>query len=315
MSIRTRAVQTAVAALSVLLFGCSDATRPLGPDAEDEPTTSTERPGVEVLHLADGDGSDPVPLAEGAYPAWSPDGTRIVFHRTSDERASHRQRARDGELFVMDVEGSEATFLGHGVQPAWSPDGERVVFVSSDGIAVMNADGSGAATLLPHDFLDHAHPASDLGVGAPDWSPDGERIAFQHMGDGYILPSQLYVMDADGSDPRRLTPTEGRQFAEAFPAWKPDGSRIVFWSYGHGIAVVRGAGGRPDGLFEHAGVVYRANPTWSPHGIAFTSLVGEEDRDEDAEIWTVEGGPLISDARDAAWSPDGRRVVFVRVRD
>jgi hypothetical protein len=58
----------------------------------------------------------------------------------------------------------------------------------------------------------------------PAPSPDGSRIAYVTDRDGN---TEIYVMNADGSNPRRLTNTTA---AEGSPAWTPDGTRIVYAS-------------------------------------------------------------------------------------
>ena len=58
----------------------------------------------------------------------------------------------------------------------------------------------------------------------PAWSPDGRRIVFTSTRDG---DPEVYVMNADGSEPRRLTTTPGR---DAHPSWSPDGRTIAFQS-------------------------------------------------------------------------------------
>ena len=55
----------------------------------------------------------------------------------------------------------------------------------------------------------------------PRWSPDGMRIAFLSNRDGN---SEIYVMNADGSDVTNLTNSPGN---ELYPVWSPDGSRIA----------------------------------------------------------------------------------------
>ena len=65
----------------------------------------------------------------------------------------------------------------------------------------------------------------DKGVHVhPTWSPDGTQIAF--VSGSRYRNKDLYVMDADGSNMRKIAPTNyivGRP-----PAWSPDGSRIAF---------------------------------------------------------------------------------------
>jgi TolB protein len=56
----------------------------------------------------------------------------------------------------------------------------------------------------------------------PDWSPDGKQIAFASERDHNY---EIYVMNADGSNPRRLT---NSAMQELYPRWSPDGVHILF---------------------------------------------------------------------------------------
>ncbi|MYN67262.1 MAG: hypothetical protein F4X11_19905 [Acidobacteria bacterium] len=165
----------------------------------------------------------------------SPDGRWVVF--TSE-------RSGNPDLYVLDLEGDsrprplvESPALEDAA--AISPDGRRLLFVSTrDGNADIfatafrpwNPSAAGAATNLTR------HPAGDYN---PAFSPDGTRILFSSSRDTTVatstgagppaayLASELYVMQADGSDVRRLTHHESWDGA---PAWTPDGREVVFYS-------------------------------------------------------------------------------------
>jgi Tol biopolymer transport system component len=258
------------------------------------------------IYVANADGSNERLVTAGSRPAWSPDGRRIVFDRS-------------GELQLIDADGTHLTFLGLGRVAAWAPDGSRIAFVNGEGIAVMNADGSGVRTLLSHHFRTDTYAPWDMGIGGPAWSPDGARIAFQHLGDGDTVPMEIFVMNADGSNPRRLTYSPGAQYGESDPAWSPDGTRIVFWNYGYGLATVAASGGVPQTLYRSFPTVGSGSqPTWSPDGgrIAFTT----NNFSWRPSIWSIRsaGGSvsvLIADGYHAAWSPDGSRIAFARNRE
>jgi len=257
-----------------------------------------------AVYLANADGSSVTLLTAGSRPSWSPDGTRILC-------------VEEGEIYLVGVDGSRIG-LGRGEDPAWAPDGQQLAFVNEEGIAVMYSDGSAVRTLLRHDFRDDTYAPSDMGIAKPAWSPDGHIIAFEHRGDGDIVPAQVFLMNADGSNPRRLTPTTGRQYAESDPAWSVDGSRLVFWSLGYGIATAPASGGRPQLIYSNfPAVAYGTKPVWTPDGrtIGFTA----NRFSFQPSIWTVpsEGGTareLLLNGSDAVWSPDGARIAFVRRR-
>ena len=156
------------------------------------------------------------------------------------------------------------------------------------------------------------HDASDR---SPSWSPDGQRIAFTSDRDGNL---GVYVMDADGANPRRLTDHDAW---DGYQSWSPDGRRIAFQSYRDGnweVYVMDAAGGNPQRLTDHD--ASDGNPSWSPDGqrIAFTS-----DRDGNLEVYVMDADGrnprrlTDHDAWDAmpSWSPDGQRIAFESDRD
>jgi Tol biopolymer transport system component len=154
---------------------------------------------------------------------------------------------------------------------------------------------------------------------APAPSPNGRRIAFAgaRLEQGTLVYG-LYVMRADGSGQRRLTPRGFRVGGDAHPSWSPDGSEIAFTGdgdSGYGVHVVRVDG---TGLRMIASTGFA--PTWAPSGnrIAF---VFRESRDlrplSRIAIARAEGGDPVALTDDhvdgpPVWSPDGSFLAFVR---
>jgi TolB protein len=176
---------------------------------------------------------------------------------------------------------------------------ERIVFETDrDGnweLYAMNADGSSQTRLTfdPRDDVDPTTPAN------------GARIAFASDREDDL--GGIYVMDADGSNVRRLTRGGGS------PSFSPDGSKIAFASRG-GIDVMNADGSGRVSLTAGSGDD-GFDPAWSPDGskIAFSRgsdiYVMNADGSAPARLTTAEG-----DDFQPAWSPDGRRIVFHRDR-
>lgn len=184
----------------------------------------SDRSGDLNIYSMNADGSDVQQLTDAPgrdfEPAWSPDGSTIVF-------SSDRDDPTNAQLYLMDADGGNqrplmpftpADYLG----ARWSPDGEWILFHSNlevDGVPWFNVykvrpDGS--------DLTDLTHSVDNS--FRPDWSPDGQRIVFMSERDGN---REIYVMNADGSNPVRLTDNIGD---DNQPRWSPDGSTILFES-------------------------------------------------------------------------------------
>ena len=156
---------------------------------------------------------------------WGVEGMENLALLTVTEFLANRARPRvlvPGERLLF-----QATLKG-AASPAWSPDGKRIVFARSTmttqyvtaNIAAVNADGSGLRMLTkvgPNQLCTH-----------PCFSPDGRRIAFSVLTGkhGLISPADmvtyqftadLYTMNADGSNLRRIT-NDG---ISVEPAWGP----------------------------------------------------------------------------------------------
>jgi TolB protein len=212
----------------------------------------SNRDGNFEIYLMNPDGSEQQRLTHSSedelHTDWSPDGTKIAFSRYPDP--SH------ANIFVMNVDGSNVQQItsnaGENMRPDWSPDGTRMLFnTNKDGnyeIYLMNADGSNQqrltnttafeifpqlspdgnkisyARIVMNPFYGEIHLRNLDGSGDvaltqnsrsenPVWSPDGTQIAFQASRDGNF---EVYVMNADGSNQRRLT---NHSDWDGWPSW------------------------------------------------------------------------------------------------
>lgn len=196
--------------------------------------------------------------------------------------------------------------------PAPSPGGLWIAFVVENirayevDIWVVHRDGSGLRRLTDHWEVDDQ----------PVWSPDGTRLAFRSYRSGHA--SDIWVMNADGSQPVKLTPDPLPGIHDDFrPAWSPDGSRIAFASDRGGdvdIWTMRADGtdfrrmtNSPD---------YDTEPAWSPDGRSLVFRRSAPGVGSDLMIVPATGGtarrlPLAGEQRQPAWSPDGTLIAFV----
>jgi TolB protein len=181
----------------------------------------------------------------------------------------------------------------------------------------MDADGTNVQRLT------HGAKAS-----RPAWSPDGKKIAFGSSLHGTLR--EIYVMDADGSNMKRLTDSPGGRIGSASPSWSPDGKKIGFCSdrknqtdtWTGGIYVMDADGGNCKALAHNTGNSGLTEwnwfrPSWSPDGkkIAFCNNGGPPDN---YAIWVMDadGGnkekiiDLPGWDMSPDWSPDGKRIVF-----
>jgi Tol biopolymer transport system component len=181
--------------------------------------------------------------------------------------------AGNDDVYLLRLEDGDPVRLTDGPEkefdPAISPDGTRIAYrrnprAGSDDadIWLMNADGSTKRNLTN---------APERSNWAPAWAPDG-RIAFART-TGTAGALELWTMDADGSDARRVS--EG--WCEyAVPS--PDGSMFACAAAvgGHyDIVIVDAATGARRPLTTTPQTEF--GPSWSPDGtwIAFSRDLGE----------------------------------------
>ena len=175
-------------------------------------------------------------------PAWSPDGTRLVYISLGL-----------ADVHVMNADGSNQTNLSNSMgvsetNPVWSVTG-KIAYERENQIWTMNADGTNQLQ-----FAAITQPAPT----DPAWSADGAKLTF-------VSGGEIWKINADGTNEMRVTTNAS---ADADPDWSPDGTKIVFTKGAGGISVVDANGTNENNLTT---VPSDSKPVWSSDGttIAF----------------------------------------------
>ncbi len=242
------------------------------------------------VFLMNGDGSNPrnltldVPdapedydtnLDQGGLPCWSPDGNSLAYELWVGPGYG---------LGLMNPDGSGKRLLPRPeglscYRPSFSTDGKQLLFdarplldeytFGPGDIYLMDLE-SGKVTKLTTD------PAAEQDAC---FSPDGKQIAFVRQRE---LPDgdrgELWLMDSDGKNARRLTPESEDDFHH--PAWSPDGA----W-----LACTLCKGGGQVGDIGLVGV----------SDGQVTNLTENLDGDEYGPFWTWDGSHILYATTDA----------------
>jgi prepilin-type N-terminal cleavage/methylation domain-containing protein len=275
----------------------------IGEDSPQILFRSTRGSVVELCSI-NGDGTKLRKLTDGlnndAWPAWSPDGTRVSFGSW---------RAGRLEIRTMNADGSDQRKVspdspGGDYSSSLSPDGTRFCFLNqrhgNHELYTMNADGSDLRRLTNN-------LTSDI---QPTWSPDGTRIVYTANRSG---KGDIHAINPDGTGDTRLTDDPESDY---HPKWSPDGKKILFLSNRTGtyeLFVMKADGSGQTQLTTNINAGTNSNPSWSPDGtkITFKSEI-------DHKIYLIESDgtglrKLTNHARfdsDPVWSPDGTRIIF-----
>ncbi|WP_095936082.1 cell wall-binding repeat-containing protein [Streptomyces sp. Tue6028] len=198
-------------------------------------------------------GNDEKRISNGSddeSPAWSPDGSRVVFEDA-------------GSLQTIGVTGSTRTTVYEGADsgpsashPTYWTYGREIVYSAASKLYSIAADGSTPVRLLASGGCDTLPSGDAVGKrlvfqrnggscttktpsvvlydaatktqttlvangGSPALSPDGTKVAFVRTVDGH---RQLFSVNTDGTGERRLTDDDGEYDT---PSWAPASDRLV----------------------------------------------------------------------------------------
>jgi TolB protein len=230
-------------------------------------------PNASHIYAMNADGSGVRQLTIGdnfdSNPAFSPDGSRIVF-----DRAVGNNRTFD--IYSVGTDGSGLRQLTEGsssdYEPTFTPNGRRIVFVSNRGsngrrdrsaIYAMGADGSGPRVLIN----------TPRNESEPDVSPNGRRIVFMSSRDGGL---NIFVAASSGRHVRPLlkpVSTCIHRSCYSNPVFSPDERHIAALyssSYSSQLVVMRADGRGSSRTFATGGTEeegYGTNigpPSWGP---------------------------------------------------
>lgn len=271
-------------------------------------------------NLVDGEppGITPVFPPIDEFPAWSPDGSRIMYNHHGiiefTNIGSYRINPDSAGLWMINTDGTDPHLIlkGIDINADWSPGGNWIVFEQGAQIYKVPVVGDSVDT----------KKIIQLTSGGrnffPAWSPDGEWIAYRRS---YAYPEPMDVqgiwnMRYDGSNRRQIF-----QGNSGDPNWHPDGIRLIFFR-----GVINSSGNvLGDSLWVYdvqrqtlATLMFRTGhnryPRYSPDG---AKIVFQSTGNREGGIFIIDSDgsnlqKLIDNGTQPSWSPDGKKIVYVQ---
>jgi TolB protein len=248
-----------------------------------------------TLWVAQADGSGAHSLgAPGAWPSFSPDGTRIVVSLLNDG------------LSVVDTATGATQQLTTNVvsgPPHWSPDGAWIAYVGRAPAPGPERPSPALRLVRPDGSDDHVLVRNFDAGRSVAWSPDGTRLA--------LSTNELELVDLNG----KVTTYQNEQNGGPV-AWSPDGKEIAYGGFAvpcrvchEALTVLELADGKLTRLAPNGSA-----PAWSRDG-RLLAYVGEDQAlrvidDPRRKPRKVADRVESSDASALAWTADGR-IVYV----
>ena len=254
----------------------------------------------QTLHVIDSDGAFDISVpadSNALSPAWNPAGDHLVYATFGIGSRIISTNLVTGQPTTLQKEIRNTQLT----TPIYAPDGNSVVYARSD--------DDGWSTLWRIPLAGGAPQLIERGKGisgSPSFSPDGRRLAFTT---DRLNHNEVYIIDADGSNPTWITQIAGDLNEESYraePDWCPDGVTVAFQSRVSGRFQIMTVNLRDNSskLLTDAGE--NESPSWAADGrhIVFTSS-----RSGSGQLWIMDTQSGVtrqltnaSGARYGAWS-------------
>jgi TolB protein len=247
--------------------------------------------------------------------------TRLTFSSDRDaERIKGPAGNRDvQEIYIADYDGANPLKVTNtrtlNITPTWSPDNQAIAYTSYRPSGGM---GTFQDIIVSHIRLGKRETPADGNPKKqnylPIWSPDGSKIAFTTNRDGN---PEIYVMNADGSNVRRMTNSPG---IDVSPTWSPTGGQLAWVSDRTGTARIYIM--NADGTGQRVLINEECfRPTWASGKFNEIAYAGKSGPGYDIKIYSFAEGTSrritdgIGSNESPAFSPNGRHVAFTSTRN
>jgi len=276
--------------------------------------------------------------------SWSPDNSKIAFISLENTYVENQTIGRVNNNLILGVMNADGTgkikvddfsSLGdredgfiHGLDFDWNPN-NRVIVYTKYGKPITNRDEESIdfSSIWAMDLKTNEKVELVLRAGQPSFNPDGTKIVYSHKTESENPNIDVWIMNTDGSDKRKLVSNQG--YDAYLASWSPDGKRILYMNMDKSekiwenmsIWIINADGTNNFELASNARF-----PKWSPDGtiIAYTTVDEKSRRPEEwiGSVWTINPDGtgkkrLLTRASSnyfiySKWSPDGTKIELIR---